>query len=78
MLTQQMSSSATPCSRMNSVTVFLGVLDLQDGKVKENLKKKVEESRSKMSVTEFSNLLLSFHEGKTGQSSLKDIKIKPN
>lgn len=42
---QQMSSSATPCSRMNFVSVFLGLLDLQDGKVKENLEKKVEESR---------------------------------
>lgn len=50
---QQMSSSATPCSRMSFVTVFPGLLHLQEGMVKENLKKKVEELRCRRKLQSF-------------------------
>lgn len=74
---QQMSSSAIPYSGMNFVAVFLELLDLQDGKVKENLKKKGGGIKMQKDITKFSNLFLSFLEGSTKWLNLQDNKIKP-
>lgn len=81
MLTQPMSSYATPCSRMNFVTVLLGLLDLQGVTIKENLKKegggiKMQDESRRISQSFLTSFCPSMKEEQDSKA-YKTLKQKP-